>query len=89
VKAFNTIFAPVLAAGPKLAGATVPVFVAGDDVEARQAVKELVETFGFRAVDSGAVKNARFLEPLALMNIYLGYGAGRGTAIAPTWIGIQ
>jgi 8-hydroxy-5-deazaflavin:NADPH oxidoreductase len=88
VKAFNTIFAQVLAAGPKLAGATVPVFVAGDDAEARKAVKALVETLGFRAVDSGAVKNARFLEPLALMNIYLGYGAGRGTAIAPTWIGI-
>jgi 8-hydroxy-5-deazaflavin:NADPH oxidoreductase len=89
VKAFNTVFAQVLAAGPKLAGATVPVFVAGDDVEARSAVKALVETLGFRAVDSGSVRNARFLEPLALMNIYLGYGAGRGTAIAPTWIGIQ
>ena len=89
VKAFNTVFAQVLASGPKLDGETVPVFVAGDDAQAREAVKSLVASLGFNAVDSGGVKSARFLEPLAAMNIYLGYGAGRGTAIAPTWIGIH
>lgn len=30
---------------------------------------------------------ARTLEPLAGLNIYLGYGAGMGTGIAPAWIG--
>lgn len=34
----------------------------------------------------GGLKNARYLEPLAGLNIYLGYGAGLGTNIAPTWI---
>ena len=34
VKAFNTVFAQVLAAGPTLAGETVPVYFAGDDAAA-------------------------------------------------------
>lgn len=89
VKAFNTVFAQVLAAGPRLGGETVPVFVAGDDAEARAQVQELVRSLGFDAVDAGPVKNARYLEPLAGLNIYLGYGAGRGTAIAPAWIGVH
>jgi hypothetical protein len=29
------------------------------------------------------LKNARYLEPLGGLNIYFGYGAGRGTGIAP------
>jgi predicted dinucleotide-binding enzyme len=37
-------------------------------------------------VDAGPLRNARYLEPVAGLNIYLGYGAGHGTAIAPTWI---
>jgi len=41
---------------------------------------------GFKTVDAGSLKNARYLEPLAGLNIYLGYGAGLGTNIAPTWI---
>jgi NADPH-dependent F420 reductase len=87
VKAFNTVFAEVLAAGPSLSpGQTVPVFVAGDDDSARKAAMDLAQSIGFNAVDAGPLKNARYLEPLAGLNIYLGYGAGLGTAIAPTWI---
>lgn len=41
---------------------------------------------GFAVVNAGGLNNARYLEPLAGLNIYLGYGAGLGTAIAPTWI---
>jgi 8-hydroxy-5-deazaflavin:NADPH oxidoreductase len=37
-------------------------------------------------IGAGSLKNARYLEPLAGLNIYLGYGAGLGIAIAPTWI---
>jgi NADPH-dependent F420 reductase len=88
VKAFNTVFAQVLAAGPKLDGETVPVFVAGEDKQARETVAALVKSLGFVAIDTGGVKNARYLEPLAGLNVYLGYGAGRGTSIAPTWIGV-
>jgi predicted dinucleotide-binding enzyme len=87
VKAFNTLFAQVLAEGPAFAdGQTAPVFIASDSERAKQTAKALVESIGFRPVDAGALKNARYLEPLAGLNIYLGYGAGLGTAIAPTWI---
>ncbi len=89
VKAFNTVFAPVLAGGPTLSGATVPVYLAGDDAGAKAAVEELVKSMGFLAVDAGDLKNARYLEPLGGLNIYFGYGGGRGTSIAPAWIGIK
>ena len=87
VKAFNTVFAQVLQEGPDFAdGNVVPVFYAGDDPAAKNQVKELIESTGFAAVDAGPLKNARYLEPLAGLNIYFGYGAGQGTAIAPAWI---
>jgi predicted dinucleotide-binding enzyme len=87
VKAFNTLFAQVLADGPQFAGGQVaPAFFAGDSERAKQTAKALIESLGFTAVDAGPLKNARYLEPLAALNIYLVYGAGLGTAIAPTWI---
>jgi len=89
VKAFNTVFAQVLAEGPKLTGTTVPLYFAGDDASAKETVKALIQSMGFAPVDSGGLKNARYLEPLAGLNVYFGYGAGRGTAITPAWIGKQ
>jgi 8-hydroxy-5-deazaflavin:NADPH oxidoreductase len=87
IKAFNTLFAQVLADGPKFAsGQIAPVFFAGDNENAKQIVRNLIDSLGFKAVDAGPLKNARYLEPLAGLNIYFGYGAGWGTAIAPAWI---
>ncbi|WP_409420061.1 NAD(P)-binding domain-containing protein [Pseudaeromonas sp. ZJS20] len=87
VKAFNTLFAQVLGAGADLGnGQTATVFVAADDGAAKQVVVGLAQGLGFSVVDAGALKNARYLEPLAGLNIYLGYGAGLGTNMAPTWI---
>jgi len=87
VKAFNTLFAQVIAEGPSFAdGQTAPVFVASDSERARATAKSLAESFGFAVLDAGPLKNARYLEPLAGLNIYFGYGAGQGTSISPTWI---
>ncbi len=87
VKAFNTVFAQVLKEGPDFGrGSTVPVFYAGDSAQAKQAVDTLVKSIGFAPVDAGPLRNARYLEPLAGLNIYFGYGAGKGTGIAPNWI---
>ncbi|HEX8212770.1 MAG TPA: NAD(P)-binding domain-containing protein [Longimicrobium sp.] len=84
VKAFNTVFAPVLGSAP---GATkVQVLYAGDDETAKQAVRGAIESAGFEAVDAGPLSNARYLEPLGMLNIYLGFMAGRGTGIAPAWV---
>jgi NADPH-dependent F420 reductase len=87
VKAFNTIFASILQNG-KAGGQTATVFVAGDDAEARKSVAELAASAGFRSVEVGGLAAARYLEPVAALNIALGYGLGHGTDIAPTWQGI-
>lgn len=90
VKAFNTLFAQVLAQGATLGdGTQATVFYASDFEPAKQSVKALAESMGFATTDAGGLKNARYLEPLAGLNIYFGYGAGRGTGIAPTWVGAQ
>jgi predicted dinucleotide-binding enzyme len=87
VKAFNTVFAQRLAAGARLPdGTVVPVFVATDDAQAKQRVTELAASMGFDVIDAGPLRNARYLEPLAGLNIYLGYAGGLGTSIAPTWL---
>lgn len=85
VKAFNTIFAQVLQNGGKAAGRAVTTFVASDDSEAHAAVVELARSARFEAIDTGSLATARFLEPVAALNITLGYGLGHGTDIAPTW----
>lgn len=87
VKGFNTVFAQVLAEGADLGnGQTVSVFVAGNNPKAKQQAQTLAESMGFKVVDAGGLQNARYLEPLAGLNIYLGYGAGLGTSMAPAWI---
>lgn len=87
VKAFNTLFAQVLANGADFGNdRKASVFVAADNERAKATTKSLAQSMGFDAVDAGGLKNARYLEPLAGLNIYFGYGAGLGTNIAPMWI---
>lgn len=87
VKGFNTLFAQVLADGADLgAGRKATVFVASDSERGKQTARALAESMGFEVMDAGGLRNARYLEPLAGLNIYLGYGAGLGTSMAPTWI---
>jgi 8-hydroxy-5-deazaflavin:NADPH oxidoreductase len=86
VKAFNTVFAQRLGAGPDLAGGKIPVFIASDDASAKRNVTIMTESMGFTPLDAGPLINSRYLEPLGALNIYFGYGAGLGTAIAPTWL---
>lgn len=87
IKAFNTLFASVLQEGAGFSQtAKLSVFVAGDSDSGKQTVKQLASSMGFEAIDAGGLKNARYLEPLAGLNVYFGYGAGLGTGIAPTWM---
>ncbi|WP_029133867.1 NADPH-dependent F420 reductase [Sedimenticola selenatireducens] len=87
VKAFNTVFAQVLAEGGDFGdGRKVTVFIAGDSDDGKDKARAVAESMGFATIDAGGLKNARYLEPLAGLNIYLGYGAGLGTHIAPTWM---
>jgi predicted dinucleotide-binding enzyme len=86
VKAFNTVFAARLAAGGALGIQREQVFFAGDDEGAKQSVRSCIESIGFEPFDAGPLRNARYLEPIGMLNIYLGRFAKLGTAIAPAWI---
>ncbi|MFN2564466.1 MAG: NADPH-dependent F420 reductase [Gemmatimonadaceae bacterium] len=83
VKAFNTVFAQVLGDQPASAGAPkVQVLYAGDDDAAKRTVRSLIESMGFEPLDAGPLSNARYLEPVGMLSIYLGYVAKMGTDIA-------
>lgn len=86
VKAFNTLFAQVIDQGADFSGTPATGFIAGDDAAAKATVSEILSGLGYDVVDAGGLHNARYLEPLAGLNIYLGYGASKGTQIAPTWL---
>jgi 8-hydroxy-5-deazaflavin:NADPH oxidoreductase len=79
-KAFNTVFAQHMKSG-KLGDQRLTAFVASDDEPSRRQVMELARSIGFDAVDAGPLKSARLLEPLAYLNIQLGYAHGMGTQI--------
>jgi 8-hydroxy-5-deazaflavin:NADPH oxidoreductase len=80
VKAFNTLFAQHMSSG-RLGDEPLTALVAADDAGAKQTVLELAREIGFDAVDAGPLKNARLIEPLAFLNIQLGYVLGMGTQI--------
>ena len=72
VKAFNTVFAQHMDTG-RIGDQRLSAFVAGDDAQAKATVLALAEDIGFDPVDAGPLRNARLLEPMALLNIQLGY----------------
>jgi len=81
VKAFNTVFASVIALRAEGQAVSVPVFVAGDDTDAVDTVAALVRECGFEAIPAGPLANARYLEPMTEQLIQLGYGLGHGDKI--------
>jgi predicted dinucleotide-binding enzyme len=59
------------------------MFVAGDDATRKPLVLDLVGSIGFEAVDFGGLREARLLEPFALVWIKHAYGGfGRDFALA-------
>jgi NADPH-dependent F420 reductase len=71
IKAFNTTFAADFAA-PVIDGKQVDAFIAGNDEEALETVKELVTTAGFNPVIAGDLSVSRTLENMQLLLIQLG-----------------
>jgi hypothetical protein len=72
VKAFNTLFGPVLARSGRL-----DAFIAADDPEAKARVSTFLESLGLRPLDVGGLHMAATLESLGLMLIGLAKnGAG-------------
>jgi len=80
VKAFNTVFAAHMDTG-QVDGEPLAALVAGDDPGAKKQVIELARDIGFDPVDAGPLRSAREIEPLALLNIKLGYVQKLGSGI--------
>ena len=66
VKAFNTIFRDVLAAGGPL-----DVFMAGDDAQAKADVSAFIKSLGLRPWDAGDLAMAHWLEGAGLLSVGL------------------
>jgi len=71
VKAFNTLFRDVLAAGGPL-----DVFMAGDDAQAKASVSAFITSLGLRPQDTGDLSMAHWLEGAGLLAVGVGRGAG-------------
>jgi predicted dinucleotide-binding enzyme len=78
VKCFNTTGAGNMA-DPLIGGLPVTMPYCGDDAEAKAAVARLATELGFDPLDAGPLSNARLLEPMAMLWIYLAMHMGRGT----------
>jgi predicted dinucleotide-binding enzyme len=66
IKAFNTLFRDVLAAGGPL-----DVFMAGDDPQAKANMSTFIESLGLRPLDVGQLPMARVLENAGLLQMGL------------------
>ncbi|MEO6850575.1 MAG: hypothetical protein ABI166_08090 [Mucilaginibacter sp.] len=75
VKAFNTLFAEVLAGDPHVGKGKRVLFISGDDNDAKASVSEIVSKIGFAPIDLGPLgaggKLAQFNWPLASKNFIL------------------
>jgi predicted dinucleotide-binding enzyme len=70
VKAFNTLFSHVLAAG-SVEGRPLDVFIAGDDAQAKARVSAFIERLGLRPMDIGQLSMALTLEHACLLSLGL------------------
>jgi 8-hydroxy-5-deazaflavin:NADPH oxidoreductase len=77
VKAFNTIGAANYG-NAQFGTQGADGFYCGDDQDAKNIVKPLIEDVGLNPVDVGPLRNARALEPLALLWIDLAVSQGQG-----------
>lgn len=70
VKAFNTLFSHILAAGPA-EGHPLDVFIAGDDAQAKARLAAFIESLGLRPMDVGPLPMAQTLEHACLLSLGL------------------
>jgi len=81
VKAFNTI-GSLHMTGAAFGAERASMFLCGDDAAAKRTVGELARQLEFEPVDAGPLRQARLLEPLAMLWISLAYAHGHGPNIA-------
>jgi 8-hydroxy-5-deazaflavin:NADPH oxidoreductase len=78
VKAFNTVHWQHLMK-PVFGAECANLLLCGDDLQAKEIVGKLGKEIGFEPLDAGPLKNARHLESLAYLWVYLAFREGNGT----------
>lgn len=81
VKAFNTIGNNIMA-DTNLSGHAALLLYCGDDEAGKKVVHGLATELGFDAEDAGPLKQARLLEPFAMLWVSLAYGMRWGREFA-------
>jgi len=76
VKAFSCV-GSALMVDPELAGGPPTMFMCGNDADAKDEVRAILERFGWVAEDLGGVEAARAIEPLCMLWCIPGF-QGRG-----------
>ncbi len=80
-KAFNSVGFGVMAA-PERMNVRPVMFVAGDDQARKPDILKLVAATGFEAIDAGPLRQARLLEPFAMLWIDQAMVRGQGRDFA-------
>jgi len=81
VKVFNTTGFNIMA-NPKFGADRSVMLYCGDDALAKAVAKQLADALGYDPVDAGPLVNARYLEPFAMVWIWLALKGGLGRDIA-------
>jgi len=81
IKAFNTV-SDASMVDPMYDGQKASMFYCGDDDEAKAIVKQLTEDVDMAPIDAGPLRNARYLESLAMLYIHLAIFGGWGAECA-------
>ncbi len=66
VKAFNSVGHPLMV-NPQLKGGKPTMFICGNDDAAKQAVRKILDQFGWDTADMGKAEAARAIEPLCML----------------------
>jgi 8-hydroxy-5-deazaflavin:NADPH oxidoreductase len=80
VKALNHLYAEILEQRGQINGERATCFYCSDSAEAVSQAKELIEALGMDAVFAGALRVARYLEPLAALIVELVRAQGHDPA---------
>ena len=75
VKAFNSVGNGQMV-NPEFAGLRPTMFICGNDANAKKAVAQILDQFGWDTEDMGAVEAARAIEPLCKLWCIPGIGKG-------------
>ena len=81
VKAFNSVGNGQMV-NPQFAGGKPTMFICGNDANAKRAVAQILDQFGWETEDMGAVEAARAIEPLCKLWCIPGVGKGDWSAHA-------